>query len=147
MDVHRASAIERRIRSVWIHEADLVAVCLAILDFLRRHFGEARHISYAKLLNIAKDAQVPEPEKAMRAAQYLASPELRLLNVKFEMIEDDDEVWPEPLEAATVKQFEETKKYINPRTGLVDADLPRKLFLYFEASKEAEKVFASETGK
>lgn len=105
-------------------------ICIAILNYL---FHDKRknisHITYATLRKVTGDLY--NDDDFMRAIQYLCGDRVKLLDVKFELIEDEKFFDISNIE---LKEAEETGELVHPETGELIKDYQEKVFLYFQPS-------------
>lgn len=108
---------------------------MSILAFIAEH-PQTIHIPFSRLREIAREASLSDPEVVARVVQYLTGADTHLLDVAGELVGDDD--MPHFLDDEEFSLA--TTAGINPLTGDVDPELPRKLFVYFRPSQLAQEV-------
>ena len=111
-------------------ENQKVFACLA--EYVFAHKKEIKHLTYS---SIAKVIGTQRPEMLLQVAQYLSGERVKLLEMKFELIIDDNII---PLDDETVYHAEITGSLIHPDTGYPDKDYDRYIYPYFIPSREIE---------
>jgi len=118
-----------QIRSDWSTKIQS-KICIAILDYL---FHDKRknisHITYTTLRKVTGD--IYTNEDLMIAIQYLCGDRVKLLDVKFELIEDEQFFDISNIE---LKEAQETGELVHPETGELIKDYQEKVCLYFQPS-------------
>lgn len=129
--------ILRQIREDW-GEKPQSKVCALILDYLLRvPVKQLAHITYGRLRNVI-DPKYDDTDFLL-AVQYLIGDRTKLLEVKFELMEDDDS-FPCPLPDSEVKLAQETGELYHPETGEIVNDYEDKVFMYFKPSSLIEVI-------
>ena len=129
--------ILRQINEDW-GETPQSKLCATILDYLLQFpANQLAHITYGRLRNIIsthyKDSDL------LLAIQYLIGDGTKLLEVGFELIEEDDS-FPYPLANSEVKLAKETGELYHPETGEIVDDYESKVFMYFKPSYLFESI-------
>lgn len=106
-------------------------VCFSILDYLLRvPIMKLSHITYGSLRKVV-DKKFQDSD-VLIAIQYLSGDRTKLLDVEFELIDDNDDSFPLP--NSEVKLAEETGKLIHPERGEPVNNYKDKVFMYFKPS-------------
>jgi hypothetical protein len=140
-------SIREQLTKVWSVNPDELRVCIAIVDFLSNSAHETTHIDFARLLKLAKDCAVVEPDKVIDAAIYLSGPDLHLLDMKFEFVGDDDEPLSTHFSLEELSYIKRVGKFINPSTGKEEADFANKFFFFFAPSNLAKSIFGNASAR
>lgn len=106
-------------------DPNIRGACSRIVDFIEAHSSdEVTYLSFGHLLDIAGS----KPEEGFAAVQYLSGARSRVLEAKFEFIEDDS---IEELDASDLAEAGETGVFYHPIEGTLVEDYQEKVFLYF----------------
>ncbi len=133
--MNREDAIAR-LKFVW-GERPTGILCLALLDFIVGNVKSSR-ISYGQICQIGIEAQITSPEFIAQAIQYLTGHDLRLLDIRFEFIDDDDQIYP--VDIATQIEAENTGEFFHPLSGELVPDYEEELFVFFSPSSLAHEL-------
>lgn len=117
-------------------EGEERAVAESLLDFLARHRATS-HITLHLMRELTPGASTGRLDKAIvRTLQYLSGDGIRILDTRFELIEEDE--LPVPLTNEEVKCVLDHQ--VNPITGELDPDIRNKVAIYFCPSAEYHNV-------
>ncbi len=106
-------------------------VCLSILNYLLRvPSKQLSHITYGSIRNVV-DRKFQDSDLLI-AIQYLSGDRTKLLDVEFELIDENDNVFPLP--SSEVKIAQETGELIHPENGEAVNNYEDKVFMYFKPS-------------
>jgi hypothetical protein len=109
-------------------------ICISIINYLyKRIDNPPSHITHGFLRKVAGNHY--QDDDLLLAVQYLCGARLKLLEAKFEFIEDE-EVFE--LSNNEVKQAQRTGFIIHPKTGEQVKSFEDKVFVYFEPEPLAE---------
>lgn len=101
-----------------------------VAEYIFAHKSEIEHLSYSA---IAKLAQIQVPDQLLRLTQYLAGERVKLLEMKFELVIDNDIT---PLDDETIYHAETSGELIHPETGVPIENYSRHVYPYFVVSAE-----------
>lgn len=110
---------------------DREAVC-RVAEHIFAHKSEIKHLSYSA---IAQLAQVQLPEQLLKLTQYLVGERTKLLEMKFELIIDNEIT---PLDDETIYHAETSGELIHPETGIAVDNYDRYVYPYFIVSPEVD---------
>ncbi|MBW4597640.1 MAG: hypothetical protein KME46_33250 [Brasilonema angustatum HA4187-MV1] len=112
-------------------------ICISVLNYLLDTSTENRsHITFGSL-KIAVNNQHTDIE-LLKAIQYLCGERTKLLEINFEFIQDEENIFP--LSNTEVKIAKETGELIHPETGEIINNYEEKVFMYFEPSYLVKKI-------
>lgn len=102
--------------------------CLRLVDYVYSH-NDLAHLTFTRL---AKIVGSDDSLLVLQMTQYLAGAAVPLLDVKFELIIEDEafELEPEYLEEA-----QRTRKLMHPENGVEVEDYEEKIYPYFVPSQ------------
>ena len=104
-------------------------ICIAVLDYLLRVPTDSLcHITYGSLRKVV-GLQYKDNE-LLKAIQYLCGERINLLEEKFELIENDDNIFA--LSNNEVGLAQATGKLFHPETGELVSNFKEKVFMYFK---------------
>jgi len=122
--------IKDKINKDWGNESQFL-VCMSILNYLLRVPPEQlSHITYGSLRKVV-DRKFDDTELLI-AIQYLSGDHIKLLEVKFELIDDNEDNFPLPDSEMILAR--ETGKLIHPEKGVIVDNYEDKVFMYFTPS-------------
>lgn len=105
-------------------------ICIAILNYLFHDKSKnISHITYASLRKITGD--IYDNEDLMTAIQYLSGDRVKLLDVKFELIENEQFFDISNIE---LKEARKTGELVHPETAELIKDYQEKVYVYFQPS-------------
>jgi len=125
------------LRKLWANRPEAEAGRV-IVDFLAEH-TDAAHISFAQLFDVAWQAKIKDQAAVLNIVNYLTGGDLNLLKTGFEYI-DDEIIQPLDIEQVRAAKYQK----INPLTGDEDADVGKKIFMFFMPSELAKTVLVAE---
>ncbi|BDA76001.1 hypothetical protein CAL7716_101670 (plasmid) [Calothrix sp. PCC 7716] len=106
-------------------------ICIALLNYLLRiPMDRSCHITFGSL-KIAINNEHTDVE-LLKAVQYLCGDRTKLLEVNFELIENEENIFS--LSKSDVAAARKTGMLIHPETGEIIEDFEEKVFMYFEPS-------------
>lgn len=110
--------------------------CLKVIDLIcnSKNRSTLKHIAFYKLGN-AIDTK--EKKIILDVTRYLSGDRLNLLNICFELIEDDN---PTELETRYVKEAIQSGEFYHPETGELIEDFESKLYMYFSLSETGKNM-------
>jgi hypothetical protein len=112
---------------------DVRNACMKIVEYLiKSDLSKINYLNYGDLLEITQD-QV----NLLPAVQYLTGDRLKLLNIKFELITDDDESID--IAPSTINQAKAVGVLEHPETGEEICNFEEKVFIYFQPSSLAKQ--------
>lgn len=103
-----------------------------LVEYVFTNKKDIKHLTYSA---IAQLADVRQPEKLLRMAQYLSGERVKILEMRFELIIDDCIT---PLDDETIYYAETTGLLIHPETGHSVEDYSRYVYPYFVPSSEVQ---------
>jgi hypothetical protein len=115
-----------------IRDAEEQEVLLCLAKYLFANNKEIKHLTYS---NIAQVTGSKQPETLLRITQYLAGERVKLLDMKFELIIDEDIT---PLDEETMYHAETTGDLVHPDTGRTVENYDQFVYPYFIPSREIE---------
>ncbi|OEU52308.1 MAG: hypothetical protein BA861_07005 [Desulfobacterales bacterium S3730MH5] len=129
--------ITDRIREDW-GDSPQSRICLTILDYIRTYpGGRLSHITPGSLHRLF-GGEYDDPH-ILGAAQYLCGDRVRILDIRFELIDTDDQTFV--LDNEDIREAEETGCLIHPETGDPVKNFKNKVFIFFEPSTAAKQIF------
>lgn len=137
LHMNRHEAITR-VHSVW-DETPAGALCLAVLELISS--GVLKRLTFGQLHGLAEQTKADEVDVA-RAIQYLTGHDLHLLDMEFEFIDDEDDVYyfdPEDLNIAR-----RDGDLHHPETGEAIDNYEERIFITFVPSTLAKEIVADE---
>jgi hypothetical protein len=118
------------------------SVVKALFAFLSKN-PKTSHISLQLVRQILPNGSKGELDSViLRTLQFLAGDAVGLFDIRFEIIEGDEE--PYQLEKHVVKEALALK--VNPLTGDVDPQIATKIFIYFCPTPEAISSISNHYG-
>jgi hypothetical protein len=126
-----------RLKSVW---ADRPAglLCIALLEYVLKDAGQSKRLSFGLIHQIAAQSHITDESTIAQAIQYLIGHDLRLLEVQYEFIDDDDRVFS--IDKDEQIEIDTTGKFYHPVSGEPDPDFDKKVFIYFSPSALAREL-------
>lgn len=103
-----------------------------LAEYIFTHKSDLQHLTYSF---IAKVAGTKKPEKILQITQYLLGERVKLLEIKFELIIENDIF---QLDDETIYHAETTGNLIHPETGYPVENYDRFVYPYFVPSEELE---------
>jgi hypothetical protein len=104
-------------------------ICIAVLNYLLSvPVHTLQHITYGSL-RIVVGSQYSNQDM-LKAIQYLCGDCINLLEAKFELIENDNDIFE--LSNDEVSLAKETGKLFHPETGELVSNFKEKVFMYFK---------------
>lgn len=116
------------------------SVTKSLLDFLSKNPATS-HISLQLVRQLTPNSSKGQFDHViLRTLQYLAGDAVGFLDIRFEIIEGDEE--PVELEKQVVK--EALSMSVNPLTGESDVQIATKIFMFFCPTQEAIRSLANQ---
>jgi len=106
----------------------LRGACLRLVDYVYSH-DDLAHLTFTKL---AKIVGSEDPILVFQMTQYLAGAAVRLLDMKFELIVENDVF---ELDAEYLEEAQRTNKLMHPEDGVEVEDYEGKIYPYFVPSQ------------
>jgi hypothetical protein len=104
-------------------------ICIAVLNYLLRvPVHTLRHITYGSLRKVVGSQY--SDQDMLKAIQYLCGDHIGLLEAKFELIENDNDIFE--LSNDEVSLAEKTGELFHPETGELVSNFKEKVFMYFK---------------
>jgi len=114
-------------------------ICIAILGYLLRvPTNNLQHITYGSFRKVIGTNY--SDNDLIQAIQYLCGDYINLLEAKFELIENDDNIFA--LSDDEVSLAQKTGMLIHPDTGEVVNNFKEKVFMYFKPSPRINLLFS-----
>lgn len=130
------SQLIKQINEDWAEEPQS-KICLSIFDFLLKlPTDRPLHLTYGKLRNTI--GQSYADRELLLAVQYLTGDRTQLLELHYELIDEDDT--PYPLDDDSVRLAQETGELFHPETGSIINNYKDKVFLYFTPSNLVRNI-------
>lgn len=130
------SQLINQIHEDWAKEPQS-QICLSIFDFLLRlPMDRPLHLTYGRLRSTI--GQSYEDREILLAIQYLTGDRTQLLELHYELIDEDDT--PYPLDDDLVRLAQETGELFHPETGDIVNNYKDKVFLYFTPSNLVRNI-------
>lgn len=121
--------IVKQIKNDWSNKIQS-EICIAILNYLFHDKSKnITHITYTSLRKVTGDKYANED--LLMAIQYLCGDRIKLLDAKFELIENEQLFDISNIE---LKEARETGVLVHPETGELIKDYEDKVFIYFQPS-------------
>lgn len=112
-------------------------ISLAVLDYLLRvPVKNLAHITYGSLKKVV--GQNYTNDDVLKAIQYLCGERMNLLEMNFEIIENDENIFM--LSKEEVKIAQETGQLIHPETGKLVNNFKEKVFVYFQPGSLVKSI-------
>ncbi|MEH2278672.1 MAG: hypothetical protein V7K40_28785 [Nostoc sp.] len=112
-------------------------ICFAVLDYLLRvPVKNLFHITYGSFKKVV--GQNYTNDDVLKAIQYLCGERMNLLEMNFEIIENDENIFI--LSKEEVKIAQETGQLIHPETGKLVNNFKEKVFVYFQPSSLVKSI-------
>lgn len=112
-------------------------ICMEIVDYIFSvPCDQLAYLTYGTFRSITQNKY--SNQELLPAIQYLHGDVMKVLEVKFEYIEDGEDY---PLNKGEVANAEETGYLIHPETGEEIANFRDKVFVYFDAQKIRQELF------
>ncbi|OYD94490.1 hypothetical protein CDG76_13820 [Nostoc sp. 'Peltigera membranacea cyanobiont' 210A] len=112
-------------------------ICFAVLDYLLRvPIKNLLHITYGSLKKVV--GQNYTNDDLLKAIQYLCGERMNLLEMNFEIIENDENIFM--LSKEEVKIAQETGQLIHPETGKLVNNFKQKVFVYFQPGSLVKSI-------
>lgn len=112
-------------------------ICISLLNYLLGIPTDRQcHITFGSL-KIVIDKNHTDVE-LLKAVQYLCGDRTKLLEINFELIEDEENIFP--LSKSEVKIAQKTGELIHPETGQIINNFEEKVFMYFEPSTLVKNI-------
>lgn len=141
MEINSRAELDSTLRRAWADGEEL-RLSFSILDFIANHPATA-HIPYARLQQLAREQHLTDPLVVERVVQYLTGAEGHVLDLRAELIDENDDV-----HRLDEEEFQlAVTEHIHPLTGSVDPGLLTKLFVYFRPSRLARQVLWNSDGE
>lgn len=135
--MNRHQAIDH-VQSVWA-QAPTGALCIAVLDLIAE--GVLKRLTFGQLDKLAAKTEAKEADVA-RAIQYLTGHDLHLLDMQFEFIDDEDEVFY--FDANVLDAARRDGELNHPETGDPIDNYEDRVFVTFVPSPLAKEIAANE---
>ena len=120
--------IEKQIYQDWSSKKPQSDICVSILDYLIRNKSKPlSHITYGSLKKIIHTNY--SNQDILSAIQYLCGDRIKLLEAKFELI-DNEEYYDIPNDE--LNEARKTGELLHPKTGEQINDYEDKVFKYFQ---------------
>jgi hypothetical protein len=115
-------------------------ICISIFEYLLKNHQKSWHLTYASLKQVVnlKYNNKYNDEDILIAIQYLCGYRTHLLEIRFELIEDNEEIFDIPNEE--IKRAEETGKLVHPETGEFVENYQNKVYMYFVPSSVIQNI-------
>jgi hypothetical protein len=121
------------------HEREVAS---KLLEFLAAH-SETSHLTLQFVRQLTPGANSGKHDRAIvRTLQYLAGDAIRMLDTKFELIDEYDAVH----DLTNEEVNECLKDKVNPITGEFDENIGQKIVIYFCPTLEVRRLLQNEEG-
>lgn len=123
------------IETDWAERADIRAACLAVADYVHSAH-ELSHLTFGKIRRIvSKQARIDLSERDLVSlTAYLCRDDLNILQVGFEFLDEDDEVYP--VSKAEISRAEQERSFPHPVTGNLIENFKDHVLIFFEPGGE-----------
>jgi len=130
------SQLVEQIHEDWAEEPQS-KICLSILDLLLKlPTDKPSHLTYGRLRNTISQSYADR--ELLLAVQYLTGDRTQLLELHYELIDEDD--IPYPLDDDSVRLAQETGELFHPETGDIVNNYKDKVVLYFMPSNLVKNI-------
>ena len=130
------SQLIKQINEDWAEEPQS-DICLSILDLLLKlPTDKPSHLTYGRLRNTISQSYADR--ELLLAVQYLTGDRTQLLELHYELIDEDD--IPYPLDDDSVRLAQETGELFHPETGDIVNNYKDKVVLYFMPSNLVKNI-------
>ncbi|MGD1942150.1 MAG: hypothetical protein ACFB0G_12635 [Leptolyngbyaceae cyanobacterium] len=123
-----------KIKSDW-GEQPQSDICIAVLNYLVQSTMELSHITYGSIGKIV--GQDFSDREVISSIEYLCGDSVRLLEIGFELIENDDYI---PISKSEMRIARETGKLLHPEQGVLLENYEENVFLYFYPSELIKEI-------
>lgn len=111
-------------------------ICIAILNYLLDDKSRnLSHITYGSLQKVVGNNY--DNRDLLIAIQYLCGDKIKLLEAKFELIDEDNFF---DISNYELKNARKTGKLVHPDTGELITDFEKRVFIYFQPSSLVKKL-------
>lgn len=118
------------------NQSSVLEICLSIIEYLKKiDFSKVSYISYGDLREQLKDNE--KNQSLLQAIQYLLGDRIHLLDMKFELITEDDESIE--ISKQELSHARAVGTLIHPDTGEAICNFEEKVFIYFQPSLIAKQ--------
>lgn len=118
------------------NQSIVLKICLNIIEYLKKiDFSKVSYITYGDLRQQLKDNE--ENHLLLQAIQYLSGDRIHLLDIKFELITEDDESIE--VSKQELSHARAVGTLIHPDTGEAIGNFEEKVFIYFQPSLIAKQ--------
>ncbi|MDB9524770.1 hypothetical protein PN498_02120 [Oscillatoria sp. CS-180] len=112
-------------------------ICMEIVDYIFSvPCDQLAYLTYGTFRNVTQNKY--SNQELLSAIQYLYGDVMKVLEVKFEYIEDGEDY---PLDKEELAKAEETGYLVHPETGKEIEDFRDKVFIYFDAQNFRQELF------
>jgi len=129
--------IKTKIREDWKGDPQ-EKICLLILTYLTQS-ENLLHLTFSSLAQVSGNTY--KQDQILDSIQYLCGDRVHLLDVNFELIQDDDE--PVDIDQEYLSIAESTGKLIHPKTGEEVANFKDDVYIYFRPSNLVRTIQVS----
>ena len=112
-------------------------ICIGLLDHLSRTSRTIDHITYATLRRVVDQANQFADEELLLAIKYLCGEPVHLLEMGFELIEDEQYI---EIPKSEIKAATESGSLLHPETGELMQDFKNQVHVYFKPSELSKKL-------
>ncbi|WP_086793329.1 hypothetical protein [Pseudomonas sp. SCPG-7] len=102
----------------------LKGACIRLVDYVYAH-DDLAHLTFTKL---AKIVESEDSLLVLQMTQYLAGAGVQLLDMRFELIVEDDVF---ELDSEYLEEAQRTNKLMHPEDGVEVLDFEQKIYPYF----------------
>lgn len=114
-------------------------ICASVLEYLLRTATQAvSHITYGSLKIVIDEHKKHTDVEILKAIQYLCGERTNLLEMNFEFMENEDNIFP--LSHSDMKDAQNEGGLVHPETGEIINDFEEKVLVYFKPSDIAKNI-------
>lgn len=112
-------------------------ICVALLNYLI-HLPKNKdyHITFGSLKIVIGNKYTDID--LLKSVQYLCGDRIQLLDINFELLEDEEFF---PLSKSDVSDAKKTGELVHPQTGEIVEDYEEKVFMYFTPSSFIKNMY------
>lgn len=112
-------------------------ICVALLNYLiHLSIDKQYHITFGSLKIVIGNKYTNVD--LLKAVQYLCGDRIKLLDINFELLEDEEFF---PLSKSDVSDAKKTGELVHPQTGEIVEDFEEKVFMYFVPSSLIKNIY------
>ncbi len=130
--------LKKVIETDWAEQAEFCAACLAVVDYVHST-QELSHLTFGKIRRIVKnETKIDLSERDLVSlTAYLCRDDLSVLQVGFEFLDENEEIFP--LSKEDISRAERERSLPHPITGDMIEDFKDQILIFFEPGERIER--------